>query len=86
MAVGEVASIPNGLVVREVPAARYAVFECTLKTIGETWDRIFQDWLPASQYENDAPLPSFECFPPDDARAGDFPVSIYVPVREETLS
>ena len=83
MAVGEVASISEGLVVREVPAARYAVFECTMKTIGKTWEYIFKDWLPASQYEADAPLPGFEYFPPDAERAGDFPVSIYVPVREK---
>lgn len=85
MAVGEVASIPEGLATREIPMARYAVFECTMKTIGETWENIYSDWLPASHYEHDAPLPSFEYFPPDDERAGDFPVSIHVPVREKSL-
>jgi len=86
MAVGDVDSVPEGPVVREVPAARYALFTCTMRTIGTTWEYIYKDWLPASQYENDAPLPSFEYYPPDDERAGDFPVSIYVPVREKSLS
>lgn len=84
MAVGEAASPPEGLVVREVPTARYAVFECAMdmETIGETWGRIYSDWLPASRYEHDVSLPSFEYIPPDAERAGGFPVFIHVPVRE----
>jgi predicted transcriptional regulator YdeE len=32
MAVGDVNEVPEGLILREVPASRYAVFECTVKT------------------------------------------------------
>jgi predicted transcriptional regulator YdeE len=40
MAVGEVESVPEGLTLREVPGSRYAVFECTVKTISDTYDWI----------------------------------------------
>jgi predicted transcriptional regulator YdeE len=51
MAVENVSSVPEGLVLRQVPAARYAMFECTMKTIGETYGYAYQRWLPASPYE-----------------------------------
>ncbi|OGO06296.1 MAG: hypothetical protein A2Y73_00825 [Chloroflexi bacterium RBG_13_56_8] len=83
MAVGDVASVPEGLQVRVTPATRYAVFECTMPTIGKTWQRIFGDWLPNSQYTHNVSMPSFEYFPPDAEQQGEFPVRIYVPVREK---
>ena len=43
MAVEGVVDVPEGLTLREVPASRYAVFECTVKTISDTYDWIFQD-------------------------------------------
>lgn len=80
MAVGEVESVPEGLVVRDVPAGGYAVFEGTLKTIGETYDYAFGEWLPTSGYHLDKKLPAFEHYPPD-TKGQDDPVSIYVPVQ-----
>lgn len=80
MAVGEVGSVPEGLVVRDVPAARDAVFECTVATIGQTFDAIFGRWLPDSPYEHDPGKPGFERYPPDTA-TGDSPVLIHVPIR-----
>jgi len=82
MAVGRVTSVPQGLVVREVPAGRYAVFEWTVKTISEMYDHVFGNWLPASQYGYGDPLPSFEYYPPDTETV-DSPVFLYVPVRRK---
>jgi predicted transcriptional regulator YdeE len=38
MAVGKVESVPEGLVLREVPAGTYAKFKGTVETIGELMD------------------------------------------------
>ncbi|MCK9557532.1 MAG: AraC family transcriptional regulator [Candidatus Cloacimonetes bacterium] len=44
---------PIGLVYRDVPAADYAVFEHhgSLDTLSETYDFIYNNWLPESGYE-----------------------------------
>jgi predicted transcriptional regulator YdeE len=83
MAVGEVASVPEGLVVRDVPPARDAVFQCTVATIGQTFDAIFRQWLPASPYEPDPEQPGFERYPPNTT-SGDSPVFLHIPVRERS--
>ena len=48
MWVTEVGEVPEGLTQRTVPASRYAVFTCTVPTIGETYDRIFGEWLKSA--------------------------------------
>ena len=83
MAVEEVDEIPEGLVLREVPSARCAVFECAMKTIHQTYEHIFESWFPASEYEADHLLPNFEHYPPATARP-DSPVLIYIPIREKS--
>ena len=82
MSVGGVEEAPEGLTLRDVPAAHCAVFSCAAKTIGETYDKILRDWLPTSQCEHDTPLPVFERYPPN-TRTGDGPVLIYIPVRKK---
>jgi predicted transcriptional regulator YdeE len=82
MAVGELADVPEGLVLREVPSARCAVFACAVETIHQTYEHIFHQWLPESQCEADHPLPNYEHYPPATARP-DSPVFIYIPIREK---
>ena len=65
MAVEETEGLPESFVAREVPAATYAVFECSVGTIGKTWDEIYRQWLPSSEYEADLECASFEYYPPD---------------------
>jgi RNA polymerase sigma factor (sigma-70 family) len=72
---------PEGLVVREVPAATYAVFPCTMAEIRETWQAIENDWLPSSDYEWDLSAACFELFPPEATGAPDSPLTIYVAVK-----
>ena len=80
MAVAPGTECPDGLVLREVPAARDAVFECTVATIRETYEHIHHAWIAGSPYVLDEPRQSFEHYPPD-TDSGDSPVSIHVPVR-----
>ncbi len=46
-------NLPEGAVYREVPAYRYAVFthKGKLDTLGETYQYIYETWLPQSGYE-----------------------------------
>lgn len=81
MAVSEIPTdLPEGFVVREVPASRFAVFGCTMSQIGATWDAIYREWLPTSRYTPDADVPAFEVFPPE-AEEDRERLAIYVPLR-----
>lgn len=82
MSVKKIEGAPEGLTVRDIPDAYCAVFKCTVKTIGQTYDKIFKNWLPVSQYEQDVPNPVFERYPPN-TETGDDPMLIYIPVREK---
>lgn len=65
MAVEQTDDVPESLTLRCVPASTFAVFECTVATIHETWGRIFGEWLPESGYEEDDGSANFDWYPPD---------------------
>ena len=73
--------LPADMVVHEIPAQTYAVFETTLPNIRETMDDIYAAWLPNSEYER-AEGPEFElygeAFDPNDPSSL---FNIYVPIR-----
>jgi predicted transcriptional regulator YdeE len=73
-------TIDGGLVVRKVHAAQYAVFECPVEKIGQTYQYIMSQWLPASPYTISPSAPSFEEYPPEGQ---DAPVCIYIHVTEK---
>jgi predicted transcriptional regulator YdeE len=73
--------LDEGLVVRPVPAAEYAVFECTVQNIGQTYQYIINKWLPASPYEISSKAASFEEYPPEGQDK--FPVRIHIPVSKK---
>lgn len=79
--VSGVAQPPEGLVLREVPPCTEAVFECNMATIGQTWEAIFRQWMPASGYRVDESSPCFERFAPG-CHEGRVPVTIHVPVTK----
>lgn len=81
MRVGEVDVVPEGLVVRDVPACDEAVVECTLSTIGPTWGRLYGEWLPGSGYAPDDSLAAYEEFPAGEC-GPDSRVIIHMPVRK----
>ena len=84
MAVEGVSDAPEGLVMREVPAATYATFECTVGTIGPTWGTI-ERWLAEGEYEWDHSKSDFEYYPPETAGEAS-PVTIYVGVRRKATA
>ena len=81
-AVEKVVELPAGMTHWNVPANTYAVFEARLATIGETFDYIYNSWLPTSGYQQ-AAGPYFEryggTFSPADPR-----LSIYIPVEKKS--
>ena len=82
MAVKNVTATPKELVVREIPAAQYAVFECDVQKIGETYQFIFREWLPNSHYAFSELAPAFEEYPSecDD----ETPVLIHIPIVDKS--
>lgn len=78
--VSSATEIPAGMDWWDVPEQTYAVFCCTLQTLGETFDQIYREWLPASPYIR-SNGPEFELydqsFRPEE---GKFAVTIWVPV------
>ncbi|MGA2172013.1 MAG: GyrI-like domain-containing protein [Sedimentisphaerales bacterium] len=67
------------LVVRTVPAARYAVFKCASDNIGKTYQYIYSEWLPGSRYKIDANACCFEQYAPREWM--NRPVFIYIPIK-----
>ncbi len=58
----------------EIEEAQYAVFECTMTNIQETWRDIFEKWLPTVEYQF-CGAPSIEHYP-DKERC-----EIYIPLE-----
>jgi predicted transcriptional regulator YdeE len=79
MAVEEGADVPEGWSLREVPAATYAVFDTTLRDIGEATEFALDRWLPGAEYRYDGDAPRFDYMPPDTS-GPETPVSVWIPV------
>ena len=71
----------EGLVVRTIPTAQYAVFECPIEKIGQTYQYIFGKWLPNSPYKISPIAPAFEEYPPEGQEK--LPVCIHIPVSKK---
>ncbi len=82
MAVRADAKTLEGWVIKDVPAAKYAVFETTLRDIGDVTEYALKQWLPGSDYELDTPKPRFDFMPPDTTTQ-ESPVSVWIPVRKK---
>jgi hypothetical protein len=80
MAVKPSQTVLPGLVVREVPAATYAVFSCAVSAIGQTYASIFGEWRAKARCEVGESAPAFEQYPPADEPGG--PVRIHIPVLD----
>ena len=69
-----------------MPASRYAVFECTVETISDTYDWIFGEWLKTAPYtrpDNRSPKADFERYPPA-TNSADTPVLIHIALKDDT--
>lgn len=80
MVVGDLDEVPEGLVVRDIPAAKMAVFTASIDNLGETWRNIYSGWLAEAGLAGDHTTACFEYFPPG-AEMGKADVSISVPVK-----
>ena len=83
-----VGTVPNGMEVLEIPAAKYAIFtldsegmsggqEAYVQAIKDLWQYIFEEWFPSSGYHHDDEKCNFEVY------SGDV-TQIYVPVCENS--
>jgi AraC family transcriptional regulator len=73
--------MPEGMVCWEIPATRYAVFACTLSTIGQAFNDAYQTWLPQSGYER-ACGPEFEFYDKDYNPADEHSTMyVYIPIQ-----
>jgi predicted transcriptional regulator YdeE len=84
MVVQDAAGAPEGVQVRELPAATYAVFECLFQEIGSTYGYIWDEWLQTSEYEQDMSKLGFDYYPPATADCSS-PMEIWFPVKKKEI-
>jgi predicted transcriptional regulator YdeE len=77
MRVKEDIPVAEGFVKRKVPGGYYAIFKCHVEGIGECYQKIFTEWLPASGFTFDSQNPVFEEYPEKDSS---LPVRICIPL------
>ncbi len=79
--VSDTADIPEGMVSWLVPEQKYAVFPCTLPTIGQAYEHAHNTWLPQSGYQR-AGGPDFELYDDDfDPQVQDSKMYVYIPIE-----
>jgi AraC family transcriptional regulator len=74
----------QGLEIFDVPASTWAVFESRgpmPTAIQEVWNRIYQEWFPATGYEH-AGLPELEVYPEGDTSSKDYYCEVWIPVKK----
>jgi predicted transcriptional regulator YdeE len=72
------APCPKGLERRTVSGGRFAVFECPVEAIGESYQHIFGVWLPGATVRLDPAMPVFEEYPESGSQQ---PVCVHVPIQ-----
>jgi predicted transcriptional regulator YdeE len=82
MAVRDEAVVTEGVTLREVPAAQYAVFKCSFQELGPTYGYIWDEWLQSSAYEQDTSKLGFDFYPPGTTD-GASSMQVWFPVREK---
>jgi predicted transcriptional regulator YdeE len=60
------------------PSSLYAVFDCTVGNIGETYMKIFSEWAKNSQYTVNN-IPCYDYYPPNTVKPDD-KVFLYIPI------
>lgn len=82
--VTKVDEVPEGMVSRTVPAAKFAVFTIKGKVseLGKQFDFIFGKWIPESEYEIDM-VDSIEVFgeKAKDMNSENYEFELYIPVK-----
>ncbi len=81
--VSKVEDLPDGMMSITVPAQKYAVFPCTVGTIGATYRTITEEWQPRTGHEH-AEAPDFELYdeePSPNEPPQEMKLSIYWPIK-----
>ncbi len=78
--VKKVTSLPPGMERWDVPEQKYAVFPCTLKTIRQTYQHIFETWFPNSAYEKGNGT-DFEFYSENFDPVSGEGMAIYMPIK-----
>jgi AraC family transcriptional regulator len=82
MEVKTASNVPEGMISLEVPKQTYAVFTCTLPTIGQAFEHINHTWLPQSGYQR-AGGPEFEYYDKRfDIQKPESEMDLYIPIEE----
>lgn len=72
----------TGFEIREIPASTWAVFSSVgpmPHAIQTVWQRIFQEWLPATDFKH-GDAPEIEVYFPGDPSAQDYKCEVWIPV------
>ncbi len=82
----DVKEIPKGFQIISIPAYTWAIFKCvgpTPDAIHKTWEAIYREWLPGSDYEL---IPDYEIenYLPGDNRSSDYVSEIWIPVMQRS--
>lgn len=72
-------SIPLGIEVRKVPAAKYAVFKTSYDDLLEIYNYIWDEWLSTSIYVKDPKKPWFDYYPIDNSE-DETNIEIWIPI------
>ena len=75
-------SVPNGCVVRVIPAGTWAVFPCTGGTLQSTSTRIWSEWMPALTGYKLAGNYDIEYYTPPASNTSDSYCEIWVPIKK----
>lgn len=70
--------------VMDISACKWAIFECIGPmplAIQNVWNRIFTEWLPATEYEI-APLPQIEFYTLGDSAKDDYRSEVWIPIKD----
>jgi AraC family transcriptional regulator len=79
--VDRVEGVPEGMGSWEIPAQTYAVFSCTLPTMGELFKHALGTWLPQSGYRRGTG-PEFELYDESfDPQDPDSELAYYIPIE-----
>jgi AraC family transcriptional regulator len=74
--------VPEKFVSMEIPAAKWVVFEvhgAMPDAIQKTWERIFSEWFPSSEYRPGGG-PQLEVYPQGNTSSPDYYSEIWVPI------
>lgn len=82
---GDKADGRGDLLVQEIPAATWAVFTAVgpvPAAIQGVWQRIYQEWFPATGYEH-AGTAELEVYPLGNIGAADYRCEVWIPIRKK---